>query len=63
MSSTTDRIKGAANEVAGKAKQGIGEAVGSDKMKAEGAIQEAKGSLQTASGKAKDAAKNVVDKM
>ncbi len=40
MSSTTDKIKGTANEGIGKAKQGIGEATGSDKMKGEGAVQE-----------------------
>ena len=29
MSSTTDKIKGTGNEAIGKAKQGIGEAIGS----------------------------------
>ena len=43
MGSTADKIKGAGNEAVGKAKQGIGEAVGSDKLQGEGAIQEIKG--------------------
>lgn len=43
MGSTTDKVKGAANEAIGKAKQKVGEAVGSDKLKVEGLVQEAKG--------------------
>ena len=46
MSSTGDKIKGAANGAVGKAKQGVGEAVNSDKMKAKGTVQEAKGDVQ-----------------
>ena len=61
MSSTTDKVKGAANEAIGKAKQGVGEVVGSDKLKVEGTMQEAKGDMQQAAGKAKDAVKKVVD--
>ena len=55
MSSTTDKIKGAANEAMGKAKQGVGEATGSDRMRGEGAVQEVKGKGQQALGDAKDA--------
>lgn len=62
MSGTTDKIKGMANETVGKAKQGIGEMTGSDKLKAEGAVQEAKGDAQQAMGDAKNAAKDAVDK-
>ena len=61
MGSTTDKIKGNANEAIGKAKQGVGAAVGSDKMKGEGKLQEAKGDVQQAVGKAKDAIKKAVD--
>jgi len=32
MGSTTDKVKGATNEAIGKAKQGIGEATGSDRL-------------------------------
>ncbi|MEH2481956.1 uncharacterized protein YjbJ (UPF0337 family) [Nitrobacteraceae bacterium AZCC 2146] len=62
MSSTTDKIKGTANEAIGKAKQGIGEAVGSDRLQGEGLIQEGKGHAQKVVGDAKQAAKDAVDK-
>jgi uncharacterized protein YjbJ (UPF0337 family) len=62
MSSTTDKIKGTANEAMGKAKQGIGEATGSDKMKGEGVVQEVKGKGQKAMGDAKDAAREALDR-
>ncbi|GJE60482.1 CsbD family protein [Methylobacterium trifolii] len=58
MSSTTDKIKGAANEAVGKAKQGIGNVTDSDKLKAEGAAQELKGKAQGTVGDAKDAVKS-----
>jgi len=62
MGSTTDKIKGATNEAVGKAKQGIGEAVGSDRMQGEGAVQEVKGKGQQALGDAKDAVKDAANK-
>jgi uncharacterized protein YjbJ (UPF0337 family) len=62
MGSTTDKIKGATNEAVGKAKQGIGEAVGSDRLQGEGAVQEIKGKGQQALGDAKDATKDAVNR-
>lgn len=62
MSSTTDKIKGAANEAIGNVKQGIGKATDNDRLRAEGKAQEVKGEAQQAVGKAKDAVKNVIDK-
>ncbi|HEV7410041.1 MAG TPA: CsbD family protein [Bradyrhizobium sp.] len=62
MGSTADKIKGATNEAVGKAKQGIGEAVGSDRMQGEGAVQEVKGKGQQVLGDAKDATKDAVNK-
>ena len=62
MGSTTDKIKGTANEAIGKAKQEIGEATGSDHMKGEGVIQEVKGKGQKAMGDAKDATKEAIDR-
>ena len=62
MGATTDKIKGAANEAMGKAKQGIGETTGSDRLQGEGAIQEAKGKGQQALGDAKQATKDAVNK-
>ncbi|MDE2376272.1 CsbD family protein [Bradyrhizobium sp.] len=62
MGSTSDKIKGAANEAIGKARQGVGEATGSDRLKGEGIVQEIKGKGQQAMGDAKDAAKEAIDR-
>ena len=62
MGSTEDKIKGATNEAVGKAKQGIGEAVGSDRLQGEGAVQEIKGKGQKAVGDAKEATKDAVNR-
>src|ERR1700758_533930 len=61
MGATTDKVKGAANEAIGKAKQGVGEAVGSDRLQGEVVIQEVKGKGQTAVGDAKEATKDAVN--
>lgn len=61
MSSTKDKVEGAANKVAGKVKQGVGEVTGNDSLKGEGRLQEAKGEAQTAVGKAKEAIKKATD--
>lgn len=63
MGSTTDKIKGYANEAAGNVKQGVGKAVGSEKLEAEGALQELKGEAQVAVGKAKQAVKDGANKV
>jgi len=63
MGSTTDKVKGYANETAGKAKQGVGKAVGNDRLRAKGAAQEVKGDAQKAMGKAKGAIKSAADKV
>ncbi|MGH1574591.1 CsbD family protein [Methylobacterium sp. P31] len=63
MSSTTDKIKGVASEALGKAKQGLGDVTGNDKMKAEGAAQELKGKAQGTVGDAKSAVKSATDKL
>jgi uncharacterized protein YjbJ (UPF0337 family) len=62
MGSTADKVKGATNEAMGKAKQGIGEAVGSDRLEGEGAVQEIKGKGQRALGDAKEATKDATNK-
>jgi uncharacterized protein YjbJ (UPF0337 family) len=63
MSSTTDKIKGLANEAVGNVKQGIGNATDNDKLKAEGKAQELKGEAQKTTGDVKDGAKHVADKV
>ena len=50
MSGNSDKAAGVTNEAMGKAKQGIGNVVGSDKMKSEGAAQELKGDAQKTTG-------------
>jgi uncharacterized protein YjbJ (UPF0337 family) len=62
MGSTTDKASGLANEAIGRAKQGVGNVVGSDKLKTEGAAQELKGDAQKATGDAKAAVKHAVNK-
>jgi uncharacterized protein YjbJ (UPF0337 family) len=62
MGSTSDKIKGTANEAIGKAKQGIGEATGNDRLQGEGVIQEVKGHGQKAVGDAKQATKDAMNK-
>jgi len=62
MSSTTDKIKGMANEAAGAVKQSTGKAVGNPNLEVKGTLQKGKGEAQQAVGKAKDAVKKVIDK-
>lgn len=61
MSSTTDKIKGVANEAAGNVKQGVGHATGNEKLQAEGKAQELKGETQKTVGDAKQGVKNAAD--
>ncbi|PZU94273.1 MAG: CsbD family protein [Chelatococcus sp.] len=63
MGSTTDKIKGMANEAAGNVKQAAGKAFDKPELEAEGVLQERKGEAQQALGKGKDAVKKVVDKV
>jgi uncharacterized protein YjbJ (UPF0337 family) len=63
MSSTTDKISGLANKAAGIVKENIGKAVGSEKLEAEGVIQEAKGDAERLEGQAKEAVKSGVNKV
>jgi uncharacterized protein YjbJ (UPF0337 family) len=62
MGATADKVKGAANEAIGKAKQGVGEATGSDRLQGEGVVQEVKGRGQQAIGDAKQATKDAINK-
>lgn len=62
MGSTTDKIKGMANEAAGNVKQAVGKAIDNRDMQAKGKMQEMKGEAQQLKGDAKDAIKNVVDR-
>jgi uncharacterized protein YjbJ (UPF0337 family) len=57
-----DRIVGAAKEAAGKVKEGVGKAVGNDRLTAEGKVEQVEGKVQNTYGKAKDAARDAADK-
>jgi uncharacterized protein YjbJ (UPF0337 family) len=59
-SSTEDKVTGKTNEAIGNVKQGVGKAIGSEKLEAEGKIQEIKGKGQQAIGDVKDAVKDAV---
>ncbi|KMO15320.1 CsbD family protein [Methylobacterium platani] len=61
MSSTTDKIKGLANEAVGNVKQGIGSATGNEKLQAEGKAQELKGEAQKTTGDVKEGIKSAAD--
>lgn len=63
MSSTTDKLKGLANEAVGNVKQAAGSVTGNDKLVVEGKAQELKGETQRTVGEAKDGAKNLADKV
>jgi uncharacterized protein YjbJ (UPF0337 family) len=55
MGELIDKVKGYANEAAGKTKQAIGNATDNEKLEAEGLVQEAKGDLQKGVGAVKGA--------
>jgi uncharacterized protein YjbJ (UPF0337 family) len=61
MGSASDKMKGTANDAMGNVKQGVGKAVGNDRMRAEGAAQELKGDAQKAKGEAKETVKKAAD--
>ncbi|MFK4729627.1 CsbD family protein [Agromyces mediolanus] len=56
-----DKVKHTAEELTGKAKQGIGKMTGNEELEAEGRAEEAKADLKQAGDKAKDAGKDVKD--
>ncbi|MGN6122251.1 MAG: CsbD family protein [Sphingomonas oligoaromativorans] len=63
MGEFTDKVKGVANELTGKAKQAVGRGGDDPKLEAEGAGQEARGHIQQAVGNAKGKVKDAIDKL
>ncbi len=63
MGSTTDKIKGYANEAAGNLKQAVGKAIGNEQMQVEGGAQKLKGKAQVVVGNTKDAVKDGANKL
>src|SRR5260370_42708753 len=55
----TEKVEGKFDQVAGKIKQGVGEAIGSQKLANAGAAEQIKGAAKETWGKAKDAAEAV----
>jgi uncharacterized protein YjbJ (UPF0337 family) len=53
-----DRVKGAINDAAGRAKRQVGEWTGDTDAQVEGSMQQAKGKAQKAWGNIKDAARD-----
>lgn len=56
-----DRIKGKAEDVAGRVKRQTGEWTGNEELQSEGAADQAKGKVQNTWGKVKDAARDAAD--
>ena len=59
MGEILDKVTGHANELAGKAKRAVGDALDRPDIRAEGDAQEAKGDLQKAKGEVKGVINNV----
>lgn len=53
----TDRIKGAGNEILGKARQAVGDLTNDSRLQGQGVVDEAVGAAQRTFGQAKDAAR------
>jgi uncharacterized protein YjbJ (UPF0337 family) len=53
-----DKVKGAINDAAGRAKRQAGEWTGDTEAQVEGSVQQAKGKVQKAWGNIKDAARD-----
>ncbi|MBR0870513.1 CsbD family protein [Bradyrhizobium tropiciagri] len=62
MGSTTDRIKGTANDAIGRFRRRVGAATGSPAMQGRGAMQQAKGKGQKALSGAKRMVRNAVNR-
>jgi len=56
-----DRVKGAAKNIGGKIKEGVGKAVGDTKLRREGQVDQVKGRTQNAIGGLKDKAREELD--
>ena len=49
-----DQVKGKAKDIGGGIKEGVGDAIGNDKMKRDGQADQAEGKVQKGVGDAKD---------
>ena len=55
-----DEAKGAAKDMKGSIKEGVGKATGNDRMAAEGAAERVEGKVQKGVGQVKDAARDAL---
>lgn len=58
-----DQVKGRVEQVKGKVKEGVGKAVGNERLKTEGQVDQAAGKGQATYGDAKKKAKDTIDKI
>jgi uncharacterized protein YjbJ (UPF0337 family) len=58
-----ERIKGKAEDAAGRVERQVGEWTGNEKAQAEGLAKQAEGKARNAVGKMKDAARDAADKL
>lgn len=57
-----DEAKGAAKDIAGSVKEGVGKATGDKRLEAEGAAERVEGKVQKGVGALKDAARDALKK-
>ncbi len=55
-----DEAKGAAKDISGSVKEGVGKATGNERLEAEGAAQRVEGKVQKGVGALKDAARDAL---
>jgi uncharacterized protein YjbJ (UPF0337 family) len=63
MSNETKRAEGAAEEIGGKIKKGIGKLIGNDQMEAEGIVKEKKGEAKQEAAKAAERTKGKIEEV
>jgi uncharacterized protein YjbJ (UPF0337 family) len=57
-----DRVEGAARNVGGKVKEGVGKVLGDEKLRREGQVDQIKGRAENAIGGIKDSAREKIDR-
>ena len=63
MSNQSKRAEGAAEEIGGKIKKGIGKVIGNEQMEAEGIVKEKKGEAKQEAAKASERTKGKVEEI
>ena len=63
MSNQSKRAEGAAEELGGKIKKGIGKVIGNEQMEAEGIVKEKKGEAQQEAAKSAERTKGKVEEI